>query len=131
MRANSLPYFGYSKGATARKLTGGDLQSSLAFGRLHFLDPTSPGALPDPPFDKEFAGSPVMPHIPLAWRGLHFGTKLRRDIHARPQSGRRGSASDAFISRVGGPRGSRRLLRLRELIVEFAVAHRSDQNVND
>jgi hypothetical protein len=46
------------------------------------LDPTSPGALPDPPFDKEFAGSPVMPHIPLAWRGLHFGTKLRRDIHA-------------------------------------------------
>jgi hypothetical protein len=47
------------------------------------LDPTSPGALPHPPFDKEFAGSPVMPPHPH-WHGgaFIFRTKLRCDIHA-------------------------------------------------
>jgi hypothetical protein len=40
-------------------------------------------------------------------------------------------SSDAFVPRLGGPRGSGRLLGLRELIVKFAVAHRSDQNVDD
>ena len=48
------------------------LTALIAGGRLHFLDPTIPRRSPPFPFDKEFAGSPVMANIPAGWRGPSF-----------------------------------------------------------
>jgi hypothetical protein len=66
------------QGAHSRIALKWFLTALTASGRLHFLDPACvlmtfkavPSALPLPPFDKEFAGSPVMPHIPTGMAGL-------------------------------------------------------------
>src|SRR5215472_58554 len=77
-----------SDGAEARPRRSPN--SSLAFGGLHFLDPTctyndlqnistiSPGALPHPPLTKSSPVAPSCPTSPLAWRGLHFRNHLEK-----------------------------------------------------
>src|SRR5262249_38041757 len=76
--------------------------------------------------------------MPFIMRPHLTGLELKRAHVAAPRRSRivrkrhgRGYSSDAFIPHLGGPRGSGRLLHLRELIVKFAVAHRSHQNLDD
>ena len=67
----------------------------------------------------------------VAAAAVRFRPKVR-DTHASSARGTDvGLRQMLLCPRLGGPRGSGRLLRLRELIVKFAVAHRSDQNIDD
>jgi hypothetical protein len=77
-------FFGDSKEATARKLTAKISKSSLAFGGLHFLDPTCtyndlkilelypPALSPHPPLTKSSPAAPSCLTSPWHDGALHF-----------------------------------------------------------
>jgi hypothetical protein len=110
-----LPYSGPIAGQTLRQGT------PMASGRAALREPCRPKAV---------GGLEL---VCLAQgRVILAGSTFRREkMRLGPCTDRRPDAARASSRRLAGRHGRHWFLRRRELIVQLAIAHRSDQNIDD